>query len=160
LEVASVRISAIVHATEEIDRVLEALRQVFPEGTFPSKAETRKLHGHYGNEIGMINLSIHGALARSVLEHLWKGLPSLDRASILDTLDMHLDSSGGLHLRLDKQEVSRGILRLKGQDSIKIRLSFQTRVKSNLELSDGVKQLLESLESSLGNSTKLSEITG
>lgn len=103
----------------------------------------------------MVNLTIRGGPARSFLEHLWKNLPSLDRASVLDALDKHLDPTGRLHLRLDKQEVFRGILRMKDQDPIKIHLSFQRRVKSDLELTEGIKQFLESLENSLGDSTDL-----
>jgi len=158
LEVVSARISAIVHATEDVDRILQALSRVFPKESFPSKAETRRFHGHFGNEIRMVNLIVRGGPARSFLEHLWKSLPSFDRASVLDALDKHLDSSGGLHLRFDKQEVFRGILRMKDQDPIKIHLSFQSRIKSDLELSEGIKQLLESLENSLGDSTNHSEI--
>jgi RNA binding exosome subunit len=42
LEVISAKISAIVHATEDVDRVLQALSRVFPDGSLPSKAETRR----------------------------------------------------------------------------------------------------------------------
>ena len=108
----------------------------------------------------MANLSVRGVLARSFLEHLWKSLSSFDRASLLDALDKYLDPTGGLHLRLDKQEVSRGILRLKDQDPIKIYLSFQGRIKSDLELSKGIKQLLELLKNRLEDSTNHSEIAG
>lgn len=142
------KISAIVHATEDVDRVLQALGRVFPEGSLPSKAETRRFNGHYGNEIRIVDLSIRGATARSLLSHLWKSLASFDRALILHTLDKHLDPSGGLHLRLDKEEVFRGILRMKDQDPIKIHLSFRKGIKSNLDLNQGIKQLLESLENS------------
>lgn len=107
----------------------------------------------------MVNLSIRGEPARSFLVHLWKSLPSFDRASFLDALDKHLDQSGGLHLRLDKQEVFRGIMRMKDQDPIKIHLSFQKRMKSDLEANDEIKQLLESLENNFGNSTDQSEMT-
>jgi len=151
LEVISAKISAIVHATEDVDRVLQSLSRVFPEGALPSKAETRRFHGHYGNEIRTVELSIRGAPARSFLDHLWKSLPGLDRASILGALGNHLDPSGGLHLRLDKEQVFRGIIRMKDQDPIKIQLSFRRRIKSNLEPEDEIKQLLESLENGLGN---------
>jgi RNA binding exosome subunit len=160
LEVVSARISAIVHATEDTDRVLQAVRQVFPDGTFPSKPETRKFNGHYGNEIGMITLSVRGTPARLFLEHIWKNLPSCESASILDALDVHLDPNRGLHLRLDKQEASRGRLKMKDQDPIKVHLSFQTRIKSDLGLGEGVKLLLESLENSLGKSSPHSRAAG
>ncbi len=133
---------------------------MFPEGSLPSKAEIQRFHGHYGNEIRMVDLSIRGVPARSFLEYLWKGLPSFDRASILDALDRYLDSGGGLHLRLDKEEVSRGILRLKDQDPIKIELSFKTRTKSDLGLNERVKQHLESLERSSANSTSHLSVKG
>jgi RNA binding exosome subunit len=96
----------------------------------------------------MIDLSIRGAPARSLLVHLWPSLPSFDRASILDALDKYLDSSGGLHLRLDKEEVFRGILTLKYQDPIKIHLMFRKGIKSDFEPTDEIKRLLESLEKS------------
>src|SRR5438034_8839713 len=113
LEVFSAKISAIVHATEDVDRVLQALSRVFPEGALPSKAETRRFHGHYRNEIRMVELSIRGAPARSFLVHLWKSLPSLDRASILGALSNHLDQSGGLNLRLDKGDACSDIHNIK-----------------------------------------------
>ena len=153
LEVISAKISSIVHATEDVDRVLQSLSRVFPEGALPSKAETRRFHGHYGNEIRTVELSIRGAPARSFLDHLWKSLPSFDRASILGALGSRLDASGGLHLRLDKEQVFRGIIRMKDQDPIKIQLSFRRRIKSNLEPEEEIKQLLESLENGLGDPT-------
>ncbi len=153
MEVVSARISAIVHATEDVDRVLQALSRIFPEGSLPSKADMQKYHGHYGNEIRMVDLSIRGAPARSFFEHLWKSLPSFDRASILDGLEKHLDPSGGLHLRLDKEEVLRGIVRIKDQDPIKIHISFRTKVKSDLQPREEIQQLLDSLENGLGNPT-------
>ena len=153
LEAFSAKISAIVHATEDVDRVLQALSRVFPEGALPSKAETRRFHGHYGNEIRMVELSVRGAPALSFLVHLWKSLPSFDRASILGALSNHLDQSGGLHLRLDKGEAFRGILRMKDQDPVKIQLSFRRRIKSNLEPEEEIKQFLDSLENGLGDPT-------
>lgn len=148
LEVISAKISAIVHATEDVDRVLQGLSRVFPGGSLPSKPETRRFNGHYGNEIRIVYLSIRGAIACSFLKYLWKGLAGFDRASILNALDNHLDPSGGLHLRLDKEEVFRGIIRMKDQDPIKIHLSFRKGIKSNVDLNQGIKQLLESLENS------------
>lgn len=148
MEVISAKISAIVHATEDVDRVLHALSQVFPEGSFPSKAETRRFNGHYGNDIRIVDVTIRGATARLFLIYLWKGLASFDRALILRSLDKHLDPGGGLHLRLDKEELFRGMFRLKDQDPIKIHLSFRKEIKSDLDLNHGIKQLLESLENS------------
>ena len=160
LEVISAKISAIVHATEDMDRVLQALSRVFPDGTLPSKPETRRFNGHYGNEIRIVDLSIRGATVRSFLKYLWMSLASFDRVLILDTLEKHLDPSGGLHLRLDKEELFRGILRMKDQDPIKIHLSFRKEIKSDLDLNRGVEQLLESLDNSSGSSRDRSEVVG
>jgi RNA binding exosome subunit len=105
----------------------------------------------------MVDLSIRGAPAHTFLEHLWKNLPSVDRASVLDALDKYLDSSGGLHLRLDKEDVFRGILRMKEQDPIKIHLSFRRRIKSDRGLNGEIKRLLESLENSRRDPTDYSK---
>src|SRR5207249_10832474 len=101
-------------------------------------------HGHYGNEIRMVELSVRGAPALSFLVHPWKSLPSFDRASILGALSNHLDQSGGLHLRLDKGEAFRGILRMKDQDPVKIQLSFRRRSKCNRGPEGATKQLFGS----------------
>ena len=159
LEAISAKVSAIVHATEDLERVLQSLSRLFPDASLPSKAETRRFSGHYGNEIRIVNLSIRGATARSFLKYLWSRMVSFDRASILDALDKHLDPSGVLHLRLDKEEVFRGVFRIKDQDPIKIQVSFKKEVKSDLDPSRGIKQLLESLENSWGHSDR-SEIAG
>src|SRR5256885_13624876 len=138
LEVISAKISSIVHATEDVDRVLQSLSRVFPEGALPSKAETRRFHGHYGNEIRTVELSIRGAPARSFLDHLWKSLPSFDRASILGALGSHLDASGGLHFRLGKEKIFRGIIRMKDQEPNKIQMSFWRGIKTKLEHQEGI----------------------
>lgn len=160
MEVVSAKLSAIVHATEDVDRVLQALRCVFPDGSIPSKVETRRLHGHYGNEIRMVDLSVRGATASRLLEHLWKSLSSLDRVLILDALDKYLDSSGTLHLRLDKEEILRGILKIKEQDPIKIRLSFRRSIPSDVESNREVRGLLESLENRVRSSAEHSKKVG
>jgi RNA binding exosome subunit len=153
VEVASARVSAIVHATEDAERVHQALIRLFPNGFLSSKRETRRFYGHYGNEIHMIDLSIRGGLANSLLAHVWKSLASFDRALVLSELDSHVDTSGALHLRFDKEEAFRGIVKLKDQDPIKIQLSFKVRIKSDLGPNQGIKQFLESLETSLATST-------
>lgn len=154
LEVTSAKISAIVHATEDLERVIQSLSRLFPDASLPSKAETRRFSGHYGNEIRIVNLSIRGGAARSFLRNLWSGMVSFDRAAILDALDNHLDPSGVLHLRMDKEEAFRGMFRIKDQDPIKIQLSFKKEIKSDLDPSQGIKQLLESLENSWGHSDR------
>jgi RNA binding exosome subunit len=101
----------------------------------------------------MIDLSIRGGTANALFEHVWKSLTSHDRASVLRELDLHVDTSGALHLRFDKEEAFRGILKLKDQDPIKIQLSFRARIKSDVGPNQGIKQFLESLETSLATST-------
>jgi RNA-binding protein len=152
VEVASARVSAIVHATEDAERVHQALIHLFPNGSLSSKRETRRFYGHYGNEIRMIDLSIRGGPANGLFEHVWRSLTSFDRASVLRELDLYVDTSGALHLRFDKEEAFRGIVKLKDQDAIKIQLSFKVRIKSDLGPNQEIKQFLESLETSLATS--------
>ncbi len=63
-------------------------------------------------------------------------------------------------MRLDKEEVFRGIISMKDQDPIKIHLSFRTRIKSSLEPREEISQLLESLENSVGDPIELREPAG
>lgn len=143
MQVVSARISAIVHATEDSEKVIYAMRQACSRELFQSEPDRRALKGHYGNEISTVTLSMRGHPARLFFNHLWRMLPSGDRETLLNDLDTRLDEEGRLHLRLGKEQCFRGALRLKDQDPIKILVSFRKSSDPGLRLAEDIRQFLD-----------------
>ncbi len=128
-----VRLSSIAHATEDPNKVLSAIFNVYPSGS-SKQLEIAKAKGHFGNEIKIFRLKNRGvSQAESFLEKVLGGLSHSDRLALCERLDEHLDPSGSLHLRFDKQEAFRGSLVLGDSDAIKVEVSFRSRgATSNL----------------------------
>lgn len=145
VQVASVQISAIVHATEDPEKVMLALSGVCGQELFQPRIDKKVLRGHFGNEIITITLSVRDRLAESFIASLWNKLPMVDRETIIDELKSRLDEEDTLHLRLDKQGCFHGTYRLNDQDAIKVRVAFR-------EISESMKQVREFLESTAGPS--------
>jgi RNA-binding protein len=146
VQVASSRVSAIVHATEDPGKVILALRQLCGQELFQPRIEKKALKGHFGNEITTVTFSLQGLSAESLLTNLWSNLPSEDRDTMLDELDSRVDEEDRLHVRLDKQECFRGTLRLNDQDAIKVQVCFR-------KISDSTEQVRRFLESITESST-------
>lgn len=126
VKAVSIKISSITHATEDIEKVLQAVFNVCPED-FPRKVQTDKAKGHYGNEIVICNLVVRGgSKAERFLDSLWRHMSNVDRNRVCDETQVRVDESGKLHLRLDKQEALRGRLRLQDNDVLKIEILFKT----------------------------------
>jgi RNA-binding protein len=140
VQVASARVSAIVHATEDLGKVIFALNQVCSQEVFQPRIEKKVLKGHFGNEIITVTLSLSSRSAESLLTNLWSNLPSKDRDTVLGELNSRLDEEDRLHLRLDKQQCFRGTLRLNDQDAIKVHVCFR-------KMSDSMEQVRRFLES-------------
>ena len=147
LRVTSARVSAIVHATEDSEKVRRALFYVCSKESLPWKVEERRLKGHHGNKISIINLTVHGASSSSFLDFLWKRLQRIDQEQVLGSLNSYVDESGRLHLRLSKQESLRGKLQIQDPDPIKVEVSIHTGQKTSVFVSDAIRKKLESMMS-------------
>jgi RNA binding exosome subunit len=142
VQVTSAQISAIVHATEDPEKVTLALNRVCSQERFQPRIANKMLKGHFGNEITTITMNLRNRLAESFIASLWNKLPVEDRKTMIDELKTRLDEEDKLHLRLDKQGCFHGIYRLKDQDAIKVQVAFR-------EMSDSMKQVREFLESTV-----------
>ncbi|MGC9117941.1 MAG: RNA-binding domain-containing protein [Thermoproteus sp.] len=92
-------ISVLVHATEDLDKVVESLRRFF--GDLPYVIQ--KLEGHYGNPIYLIT-ALQPDCAR-LLERL---CPAVSKAQ----------QEGEWFVRLDKQRLVRGEVALSNSDDV------------------------------------------
>ena len=141
MRIVSARVSVIVHATEDPEKVTRALNQICGLDLSRSMIEQRTVKGHFGNPIKPLALHLRYAQAEEVLVNLWRKLSVQERDVLVEALKDRLDDEGKLHLRLDKQESFRGKVRLNERDPIKAQFSFQSG-SSYTE----VRKLLESLQ--------------
>ena len=126
-----VRLSSIAHATEDPNKVLSAIFNVSPT-RFSKQFETARAKGHFGNEIKIFLLRTRDvSQAASFLNSVLRSLSQGDRLQLRERLDEHLDSSGTLHMRFDKQEAFGGVLVLGGSDVIKAEVFFESRGTSS-----------------------------
>src|SRR5437660_10591625 len=108
----SVKISTIIHPTEDREQVLQGMRNLCLEGTHVNSTMNRD-KGHHGNEIVTLEFTIRSARnVESLLQNIWSGFSRLDRIEIYSSLASRIDRTGTLFLRIDKQDSLKGRIRL------------------------------------------------
>jgi len=126
LPVAYVDIRFCAHATEDLEKVMDAIQNISPtddedEITFNKDA----LEGHYGNPITFFETRIKNKkIIKALVENLASNLSSLDKAELSRTLDLCFEK-GSLYIRLDKQAAFQGKIKLVSSDPVRIRIRFQ-----------------------------------
>ena len=142
VEIISAKISAIAHSTEDPKKVAYALDQVCSQDEFHPRVVKRLFKGHFGNPITRVDFDLQGRAAYSFLQHLWSRISPIDRQTVLHELESRLDEDGRLHIRIDKQESFRRIIRLQDQDPVKVEFSFRGESGS----AERVRQFLQSVD--------------
>ncbi len=117
----SVVVGTLAHATEDEQRVLEALRTLLPDEV---EVRRSKLRGHHGNPIVGFEARVG---RRRFLHEFWRGLMAKLRAEELKKLErIAPERIGGdccLYLRFDKQLAHSGELALtESGDAIHLKL--------------------------------------
>jgi RNA binding exosome subunit len=129
--IAYIDIRVFAHATEDTDKVLNAVRNILPK-ELTDKVVFKKINlkGHYGNPIILLETRIEKKDAvEAVFEKLVLGLSSLDKELLNNEIRQHLDKVN-LYIRLDKQSAYLNELKLCSTDPIHFRMHFR---KSNFE---------------------------
>ena len=132
-----VEISLFVHATEDPEKVLKAVKNIFPvEYAEDIEFEKSELQGYYKNPITMLKVIIREKVrAAAFLKNVLRRLEAQDKTLLSSGLEEYTDSKGTLYIRLDKQEAFHGKIRLCSVDPVhvKIKLSFLPRTLEELE---------------------------
>jgi len=129
--IAYIDIRVFAHATEDIDKVLDAVRNTLPkELTDTVVFEKSNLTGHHGNPIILLEARLKEKnLVQAVFEKLSSSLSSLDKELLNSEIKQHFDK-GNLYIRLDKQSAYLNEIKLSQTDPIHFRIHFK---KHNLE---------------------------
>jgi len=131
----SAKISTIIHATEDPEKVAQAIRNL-SLGEIPVGSTVNRAKGHHGNEIVTMVFTIRNAKnVESFLRNIWNGLSQLDRTEVDSSLTSRIDNAGALFLRIDKQE------------AVKIAISFRTMLPKGDGFVDNIHKKLGEIQS-------------
>jgi RNA binding exosome subunit len=137
---SQILVHALVHATEDEEKVLFAIRQLFPEAAWRELGVARtSLQGHFHNPILQLVVTLDKPpLTVETLRRVGAGLSEQDRSYLQRNLRSHYDEKGQLFLRFDKQECYRNRLRLASRgDSLRMTIKL-AGPKRNLEAALGL----------------------
>lgn len=133
MPIGYIDIRVFAHATEDLDKVLTAARNVLP----PEKIDTiifRKtnLTGHHGNPIVLFQARIKEKEAvRAVFEKLSSGLNTLDKEQLNREIMQHLEK-GNLYIRINKQSAYLNQIKLSTEDPIHFRIHFKKHTQEEV----------------------------
>ena len=114
-----ITIDVIVHATEDISKIFQSFYDILEieEESFAITETT----GYYENPIIMLNAKLVKKQAKSFMEKFLKLLSSNQINQLIEEIEERIADSK-FHLRLDKQELIKGVVTLSEKDTIKIRI--------------------------------------
>lgn len=115
------------HATEDIEKVEQALLNVLPPNIrMKVSIEREAITGFYGNIINRLKVIVEGEDAFELLKYLLNVMDETDRRLLLSTIEHRYDrKSNELYIRLSKQDAYLGVVRLyEGDDVVKVSVSF------------------------------------
>jgi RNA binding exosome subunit len=124
--VQSVEISAIAHATDDLEKVQAALTTILPDSLKGRQLFTRRyLEGHYRNPITTFEAKLTKAEdTEEFTSNFFRQLSNSEKLRIERNLALHSDAEGNLYVRVDKQQALRGIIELGEDDPIRVRFKF------------------------------------
>ncbi|MDC1103412.1 RNA-binding domain-containing protein [Nitrosopumilus sp.] len=114
-----ITIDVIVHATEDISKIFQSFYDILEieEESFAITETT----GYYENPIIMLNAKLVKKQAKSFMEKFLKLLSKNQINQLIEEIEERIADSK-FHLRLDKQELIKGVVVLSEKDTIKIRI--------------------------------------
>ena len=114
-----ITIDVIVHSTEDISKIFQSFNDILEieEESFAITETT----GYYENPIIMLNAKLVKKQAKSFMEKFLKLLSKNQINQLIEEIEERVADSK-FHLRLDKQELIKGVVVLSEKDTIKIRI--------------------------------------
>ena len=129
LRVHHVRITTFIHATEDEDKVLEAIATFIPEEIDDDDVifDIDETTGFFGNPIKVVNVEIKRSRAvRKFIDYFKELLSEEDREYLLENLDEKVDEEGTLYVRFNKQKAYLGEPEIdEGGDTIQVRIKVK-----------------------------------
>ena len=123
-----VKINLILHATENENKVLESLENVF--GVEQKDFQIEQVPGHFNNPILLISSKLKKKNAENFIKVFFSKMKKDDFEEVFENVEDYVTSSG-LNLRISKQKLISENLTMSKEDAIKINISTPVYVKNN-----------------------------
>ncbi len=124
-----IRFTAFIHATEDEDKVLDAIATFIPAEIDEEDVifDVNETTGFFGNPIKVVNVEIKRSRAvRKFIEYFRGLLSEGDKRYILENLEEKVDEEGTLYIRFNKQRAYLGEAEIdEGADVIQVRIKFK-----------------------------------
>ena len=133
MPIGYIDIRVFAHATEDLDKVLTAARNVLPQEKIDVVIFRRtSLTGHHGNPFVLLQTRIKERdIVQAVFEKLSSDLSTLDKAQLSSEIVQHLEK-GNLYIRIDKQSAYLNQTKLSTVDPIHFRIHFKKHTKEEV----------------------------
>jgi RNA binding exosome subunit len=116
---SSAEISIIVHATENEQKILDSLCNIFSISV--NRFSFTQSDGHWGNKILFLTARLESSEANILFTKIMSSLSSLERNYISDFYANYTDEKGNVYIRLDKQGICQAKVYLSEIDSVRFR---------------------------------------
>ena len=124
-----VDIQVIVHATEDLQKILGSFKDTF--GIEPDAFSSQTVQGHYENPIILLSAKLKKKDSKKFMQTVTSKLPKEDFDLILEDLENRCDDSS-LHLRISKQSLISGKVELADIDPVKLKIYTPIYVQKDL----------------------------
>ncbi|MBW9223549.1 hypothetical protein KKP90_03010 [Methanothermococcus sp. SCGC AD-155-E23] len=138
VDVSNIQISSISHATEDDNKVLEAMVYFLPEDIDDEdvEIETVENEGCFGNPIKVHTITVNKSkVAKKVFKHIMKLIKSKEKNvnKLKGDIDLRIEKSK-IYLRFNKQKAYLGECDLvDGDDVVRIVINFKIFSPKNKE---------------------------
>jgi len=131
--VGYVDLRVFAHATEDLEKVLTAVRNTLPKEVAENTVfQKTSLSGHHGNPITFFRTKITDKQALPlVLEKIALRLNALDKETLNSEMKLHLEKRN-LYLRFDKQAAYVGELKFASNDPIHFKIHFKNKTPEEI----------------------------
>ncbi len=124
-----VRLTTFIQATEDEDKVLNAIATFIPEEIDDDDIifDIDETKGFFGNPIKVVNVEIKRSKAvRQFLDYFKELLSEEDRNYLLEHLDEKVDEEGTFYVRFNKQKAYLGDVEIdEGPDVVQVRIKVK-----------------------------------
>lgn len=124
--IAYIDIRVFSHATEDENKVIEAVKKVLPSNYLEDIVfKKHTLSGHHKNLIAFFETRIKNKeVLKAIVENFASHLNTLDKEELRWKINEYTEK-GSLYMRLDKQAAFQNEFRLDQVDPIRIRIRFK-----------------------------------
>ena len=125
----NLKIEIIVHATEEYQKISDALYDVFE--IEPDEITKKEFLGHFGNPILMLHIQMKNKRAEELIKKLLSAISEKNVKDLLAGINERISDSI-LYLRFSKQNFVKKTLTFQEKDPVRIMIFTPVYIKKNI----------------------------